>query len=593
MLSFCTRALNISFSLSPLPAIDPKFLAQCLAVAEASPSPLSPPWTVSSNPSAKSDTTKPSPLQSATARIAPYTYQQARGYYYGLPSRPTFVASTINEIWAQSAGPEAYTPTKVLRAVGEHTIVKFWEAGLANQVIDRLTTMKVDWTSLDVVRIGIVGKSSAPVILWIGVTPESLSGENGRTVAFDARKVLYDNGIKDIEVEIRESRVFKSIGPKLLTPVLSSNPLVAVSDPLTVALGLPICADKRRNAGGTGGFYVARSGFGSKLFLVTARHVIFPPSLADNGMIDYRNPSHPQHKVILLSDAAYNNLDASIMREIGRKAMIAEYQEARRQAMQRRREDDDAEDERAEAERLRDAAKKAIDRLNTFHREVVSRWSNPAERILGHVVLAPPLEFGVGPLGFTQDIAVVEIDPSKINPSNFRGNVIDLGTEIDSVDFTVRMYPDVRNHTHFKYPTDRLLKLCGTISVDDMRRPQMIDQDGEKCIMVLKNGSKTGRTIGRANNVFSYTRRYFANGPGSISKEWAILPADSRSGPFSALGDSGSVIVDGRGRIGGLLTGGAGATETSDITYATPVSFVLERLEAFGFKVNFNLPPAA
>ena len=121
----------------------------------------------------------------------------------------------------------------------------------------------------------------------------------------------------------------------------------------------------------------------------------------------------------------------------------------------------------------------------------------------------------------------------------------------------------------------------------------MIDQDGEKCIMVLKNGSKTGRTIGRANNVFSYTRYYFENSPGVISKEWAILPADSRSSPFSAPGDSDSVIVDGSGRIGGLLTGGGGATETSDITYATPASFVLERLEAFGFKVNFNLPPVA
>lgn len=92
------------------------------------------------------------------------------------------------------------------------------------------------------------------------------------------------------------------------------------------------------------------------------------------------------------------------------------------------KEGDDAEDERAEAESLRDAAKKAIVRLSAFHKEVVSKWANPAERILGHVVLAPPLEFSVGPLGFTQDIAVVEVDQSKIDASNFRGNLIDLGT---------------------------------------------------------------------------------------------------------------------------------------------------------------------
>jgi len=268
--------------------------------------------------------------------------------------------------------------------------------------------------------------------------------------------------------------------------------------------------------------------------------------------------------------------------------MIAEHQEARRQAMEGR-EGDDAQDERAEAERLRDAANKAIDRLGAFHQEVISKWENPAGRILGHVVLGPPLEFSVGSLGFTQDIAVIEVDSSKTDGSNFRGNVVDLGTKIDSADFTIRMYPDVLNRTHFKYPTDRLLKLHDTISVDEMRHPQTVDQDGEKCIMVLKKGSKTSLTIGRANNIFSYTRYHFENGPGIISKEWAILPGDSKSGPFSAPGDSGSVIADGSGRIGGMLTSGGG-TETSDITYATPIGFILERLGAFGFKANFNLP---
>jgi hypothetical protein len=152
------------------------------------------------------------------------------------------------------------------------------------------------------------------------------------------------------------------------------------------------------------------------------------------------------------------------------------------------------------------------------------------------------------------------------------------------------MYPDARSRTHFKYPAGRLLKLSGTISIDEMRRPQMVDEDGRKCIMVLKKSNKTGLTIGRANAVFSYTRYHFENSPGIISKEWAIFPADKKSGPFSTPGDSGSVIVDGSGRFGGLLTGGSGATETPDVTYATPISVVLECLEDFGFKADFNLP---
>ncbi len=65
------------------------------------------------------------------------------------------------------------------------------------------------------------------------------------------------------------------------------------------------------------------------------------------------------------------------------------------------------------------------------------------------------------------------------------------------------------------------------------------------------------------------------------SKEWAILPRDSKSRAFSAKGDSGSVIVDGAGRIGGLLTSGAGSTPSSDpdVTYATPISFLLKRMQ--------------
>ena len=104
----------------------------------------------------------------------------------------------------------------------------------------------------------------------------------------------------------------------------------------------------------------------------------------------------------------------------------------------------------------------------------------------------------------------------------------------------------------------------------------MCDQNGDPCVIVLKRGRVTGLTVGRANNIRSYTRNYFDGNEPEVSKEWAILPFDNKSGPFSARGDSGSVIVDGGGRIGGLLTGGAGTTLSSDVTYATPIDFVLK-----------------
>jgi hypothetical protein len=123
-----------------------------------------------------------------------------------------------------------------------------------------------------------------------------------------------------------------------------------------------------------------------------------------------------------------------------------------------------------------------------------------------------------------------------------------------------------------------------------MRIPDMKDQDGEPCLLVVKNGNTTGTTLGRANGVFSVVREYF---PGNMSisttsMEWAILNYNSESDVFSEPGDSGSIIADIRGRIGGMLTGGAGKTKTSDMTYATPFWWILKQIHANGFP-NANI----
>jgi hypothetical protein len=100
--------------------------------------------------------------------------------------------------------------------------------------------------------------------------------------------------------------------------------------------------------------------------------------------------------------------------------------------------------------------------------------------------------------------------------------------------------------------------------------------------MVIKRGLKTGLTVGRANNIISYTRKYFEGIPPKDSKEWSIVGYD-KSRAFSEKGDSGAAIVDGQGRIGGLLTGGAGIKTSLDITYATPISFIMNQIRCYAF----------
>jgi hypothetical protein len=112
----------------------------------------------------------------------------------------------------------------------------------------------------------------------------------------------------------------------------------------------------------------------------------------------------------------------------------------------------------------------------------------------------------------------------------------------------------------------------------------MWDLAGEPCLLVAKRGNATGTTLGRATGVFSIARDYFSDmSINQTSMEWAIINYDSKSDVFSEPGDSGSIIADIRGRIGGMLTGGAGKTKTSDMTNATPFWWLLKRIQASGF----------
>ena len=143
------------------------------------------------------------------------------------------------------------------------------------------------------------------------------------------------------------------------------------------------------------------------------------------------------------------------------------------------------------------------------------------------------------------------------------------------------MYPDPTARSSFKYPPGRLLPLRDVVQENELRHPTTLDANGEECLIVVKNGNSTGVTIGRATGIMSFIREYSENGIRRTSMELAIYPYGHKDGAFSAPGDSGSIIADGKGRIVGLLTGGAGLTDSTDVTYASPFYWVFdERIKA-------------
>ena len=149
----------------------------------------------------------PPPQSSPPKLPSPPSEMEAKHYYDGLPSAPVLVARTSTTPWKKPTGPEADQAGKELRPASHPILGEIWRDTLAPKAIELLDSMNVKWTSLDIVRIGIAEEYFAPVILWIGVIPASLSGRDGVDAAFKCRKLLVDHDITDVEVEIRESVV--------------------------------------------------------------------------------------------------------------------------------------------------------------------------------------------------------------------------------------------------------------------------------------------------------------------------------------------------------------------------------------------------
>lgn len=73
-----------------------------------------------------------------------------------------------------------------------------------------------------------------------------------------------------------------------------------------------------------------------------------------------------------------------------------------------------------------DSKLEAIEELKEFYVEVKKDWENLDDRIIGHVVWAPPISVDTAPYGYTKDVCVIKLDKKKFS-DNFKGNVIDLG----------------------------------------------------------------------------------------------------------------------------------------------------------------------
>jgi len=130
------------------------------------------------------------------------------------------------------------------------------------------------------------------------------------------------------------------------------------------------------------------------------------------------------------------------------------------------------------------------------------------------------------------------------------------------------MYPHIADRADYEYPEDGLLNIFGAVLEGEIRQPTQRNAKGDPAMPVIKNGKTTGTTTGWVNGLESLVRHYDYYKIDFTSLETTIIPYGGR-GAFSDSGDSGSVIVDRKGRIVAILTGGGGLTDETDITFAT------------------------
>lgn len=518
----------------------------------------------------------------------------SKRYYKGLPSQPPLIATTRPSPFQDSEGPEAYSILKELRYLTHHEITTVWDNGLAIEICRSLSSMSVNWTSLDLVHICNIGEPSGPAIVWIGVEFGALSFQRGSEVAISCQNLIESSGIQDCYVEIRESCVMTNGGNRFLNPVPLSNPTFTAQDPYTATLGIPISAKDTSWAEGTGGFYLSAGGEDNNIYLLTARHVVLPIDTNNdnfNNQEYYReNNAKARQDILVLGTSAFDNKLTAIDYEIsGQRFAITDANE--RMAAVKGMEDTMSVGEFAEAQKDLQAAENGLKALNALHYEIATHWTQKNERVLGELIWAPPIRLSTEPGDYTLDLAIIKIDPGILDGKNYLGNTINIGNKYTRQEFMNKVYLHHTSPTSFKYPPSRLVTLKDQVPESALTKPPMIDANADPCLIVFKNGAMTGTTVGRAQCVSSYTRNYF-KGQYQESREWPVISTDKNSGAFSAKGDSGACVADAYCRIGGIITGGSGTNDSSDITYVTPISFIMKVLHGSKYFKHAHLNPA-
>ncbi|KAF5704145.1 hypothetical protein FMUND_12688 [Fusarium mundagurra] len=514
---------------------------------------------------------------------------ERQGYYYGLHSSPNLIARSSTTPWSQR---REWPDRKKLDVATGHAIQQPWndpQGSLQRLIVGVLTLARIDWTAIDILRVGYVSfgedprrTPERPVTMLISVSTDSTTFQQAKAAIIACKEILAQFNLDDVEVEIKESIVTTAASstssapsdpktgmePPLLHPGPFDNDMADfkyellhdISEYTGTAIGTPSSLHLFKE--GTTGVYLRDSK--GTAYLLTCRHVLFAPEDIDK----YRYQAGNDTRDVLQPGG--NNLYNLVGRFKTQKATIDESIEVFRKPLYNTPESQPKIQELLQEQRLLQSCQPYID-----------QFSNDVCPVLGRVEFSPPIEL-CSQHDRLKDWALVEL-----SQDSFTTKLSKLRNKIPvthQLQFMVKHVP--------VSPARRPLRLDFSHSHELAIGPLPIPEPELKAasppgeLFVVKHGKTTGFTVGRANGIHSLIRHANDVIGDVTSSEWCIIGDNA----FSDDGDSGACVFDLEGRIGGIITSGLKAENNPlgkhDVTYASTIEWLLEDIARHGYDLK-------
>ncbi|KAI9435129.1 hypothetical protein H4582DRAFT_1817885 [Lactarius indigo] len=556
-------------------------------------SPLSPALTTLSKAS--------SYIASDATAVAPYVLSdwERTTYYNGIsPNHPELLyrSDLLENPFPIPKGRFPHFYTKTVYGVFNTPLNAVWDT-VAPQICELLKGQNIRYSAIKAARFvthGEDGKDTlGPIVIWIATHPTTTTAENAHDASPNILALLKANGVEGAVVEWYEGAVEKLSGPHLLRVPDDIDPTYYVRRFLTAALGMPIATEEGEPADAQGSvtlfFHENKDKHGApsaKVFGISNCHV-----LRRDTTVEYEFKgagAFPCHVRLAGFRRFQRGLDEikDHVSGYGIDADILAREVVELKAKPKSENPDEAaEDEAAVEAKRKELAKIKKDTgvLEAFYKDTISQWGDITRRNIGHVDWAPKISVDVQGHKYTKDIGTFEVDAARFR-AQFKGNVVDLGGKFTPWKLTQMFYPQSAGRTAFKYPTNRQFRINGCVTREHLAVPDCFDRNGEPCLIVMKDGNTTDLTVGR----YAGLEAYLCDDHGVESIELAIYNYDMQSGPFSAKGDSGSLIFDGEGHMVGILHSGMPKGAGNHVTYATPAWWAIEQIKLKYPHADFN-----